>query len=137
MTETGIDGVTTLPDLAERGDVEILVRAFYGQAFIDDLLGPIFVEVARMDLEAHLPKICDFWETVLFRAGLNHGNAFVIHARLHARASLRPELFHRWLTLWCDAVDGHFAGDKAELAKRQGARIATSISHRLQRPHPV
>jgi hemoglobin len=136
MNETDIGSATT-PDLAGRGDVETLVRAFYGQAFTDNLLGPIFVEVARMDLEAHMPVICDFWETVLFRAGLYHGNAFVVHAQLHARAPLPPELFHRWLTLWCAAVDGHFAGDKAELAKRQGARVAASISHRLQRPHPA
>ncbi|MGH3782975.1 MAG: hypothetical protein ACRDRO_20720, partial [Pseudonocardiaceae bacterium] len=41
----------------------------------DDSLGPIFVDIAQLDLAAHLPVMCDFWETVLLRAGLYHRNA--------------------------------------------------------------
>ena len=54
-------------DLRGRGDVEALVREFYPRAFADRLLGPVFIDVARMDLPAHLPVMCDFWETVLSR----------------------------------------------------------------------
>jgi len=118
-----------LPDLADRGDVEALVRAFYRRAFADDLLGPVF-RGARMDLEAHLPVMCDFWQTVLFRAGLYRRNALQVHADLHA-AALRREHFARWLALWTATVDDSFAGPKAELAKTQAGRIAYSISRRL------
>lgn len=55
-------------DLADRDDVEVLVRRFYTRAFADPLLGPIFHDIAQMDLEARLPVMCDFWQTVLFRA---------------------------------------------------------------------
>lgn len=119
------------PDLADRADVERLVRAFYRSAFADELLGPIFVDVARMDLEAHLPVMCDFWETVLFRAGLYRRNALAVHTHLHALFPLRSEHFARWLALWTATVDELFAGQKAELAKTQAARIAWSISRRL------
>jgi len=121
-----------LADLHDRDDVLALVNDFYTRAFDDDLLGPIFVDVARMDLAHHLPIICDFWETVLFQAGLYRRNALQIHLSLNAKAPLGAERFERWLTLWTTTVDENFAGEKAELAKTQGARIAGSIQRRLQ-----
>jgi hemoglobin len=129
-TPAGIDS-DRLPDLTGRCDIETLLRAFYSQAFADDLLGPVFLDVAQMDLDAHLPVICDFWETVLFRAGLYRRNALQVHADLHAASPLSAGHFARWLALWTATVDAHFAGEKAELAKIQATRIAYSISRRL------
>jgi hemoglobin len=129
VSATGADHV--LRDLTNRDDVEFLVRNFYARAFADPLLGQIFVDVARMDLDAHLPVMCDFWQTVLFRAGLYRRNALQVHVHLHAIATLSSQHFARWLALWVATVDDHFAGEKAELAKTQAARIAYSISRRL------
>ena len=66
MTVSATGAGQALRDLTNRDDVEFLVRNFYARAFADPLLGPIFVDVARMDLAAHLPVMCDFWQTVLF-----------------------------------------------------------------------
>ncbi len=118
-------------DLTDRDDVEVLVRGFYTRAFADPLLGPIFREVARMDLAAHLPVMCDFWQTVLFRAGLYRRHALAVHAALHAALPLSCEHFARWLALWTATVDDSFAGEKAGPAKVQAARITSSISRRL------
>lgn len=57
-------------DLANRGDVEALLRRFYGQVLVDDTLAGPFAEIRMNGLESHLPVMCDFWQTVLFRAGL-------------------------------------------------------------------
>ncbi|MGW3248577.1 group III truncated hemoglobin [Streptomyces sp. NPDC001070] len=118
-------------DLAGRADVEQLVTAFYRRAFADPLIGPVFTEVARMDLAAHLPVMCDFWESVLFAAGRYRRNALAPHLVLHRKAPLRPDHFARWLALWRLTVDGLFRGEKAELAKRQAERIAGSLQRRL------
>lgn len=118
-------------DLTSRADVERLVVEFYRRAFADPLIGPIFTDIARMDLEAHLPIMCDFWETVLFRAGRYRRNALQVHRDLHAQAPLLPEHFERWLQLWNGTVDDLFAGEKAELAKLQADRVAGSIGRRL------
>jgi hemoglobin len=123
--------VTALPDLSGREDVELLVRTFYARAFADPLLGPVFLDVAPMDLAAHLPVMCDFWQTVLFRAALYRRNALQVHTDLHAIFPLSSQHFARWLALWVATVDEHFAGEKAELAKTQAARIGYSISRRL------
>jgi hemoglobin len=118
-------------DLADRQDVEVLVRTFYGRAFEDPLLGPVFVDIAHLDLDAHLPVMCDFWETVLFRAGRYRRNAFEVHARLHARSSLTSAHFRRWLELWTSTTDDLYVGPRAETAKIQAGRIAWAISRRL------
>ncbi|MFI5086576.1 MAG: group III truncated hemoglobin [Actinomycetales bacterium] len=120
------------PDLEGRPDVVALVQDFYRRAFADPVLGPIFTDVARMDLAAHLPIMADFWETVLFRAGLYRRNALAVHLDLHAKEPLTQAHFGRWLELWCGTVDDTFAGPKAELAKLQARRIAASIQRRVQ-----
>ena len=122
----------TTRDLQDRADIGTLVGEFYGRVFADPLIGPIFTDVAKLDLEHHLPIICDFWETVLFNAGLYRRNALQVHVALNGRFPLLPEHFERWLQLWVRTVDDMFRGEKAELAKMQAERIAGSISRRMQ-----
>lgn len=55
------------------------MRAFYERAFEDERLGPIFVDVAQLDLGTHVPRITSFWETVLLGARSYGGGAFVPH----------------------------------------------------------
>jgi hemoglobin len=119
-------------DLADRDDIAELVTTFYMRAFADELLGPIFVDVAHMDLDHHLPIMCDFWQTVLFNAGLYRRNALQLHYVLHARHPLDERHFERWLSLWTKTVDDLYAGPVAERAKLQATRIAGSIHRRLE-----
>ena len=118
-------------DLVDRQDVEALVEGFYREVLADSLLGPIFTEVARIDLTRHLPIMADFWETVLFAAGTYQRNALQVHRALHAKTPLGEVQFARWLELWEEAVRGRFAGEKADLALIQAHRMAGSIERRL------
>ncbi|HXT44841.1 MAG TPA: group III truncated hemoglobin [Pseudonocardiaceae bacterium] len=119
-------------DITDRKDIAGLVTAFYRRAFADDILGPIFLDIAHMDLPAHLPIMCDFWETVLLRAGRYHRNALRPHLQLNTKVELTPAHFARWLDLWTTTVDERHTGEKAELAKVQAIRIAGSIGRRLR-----
>jgi hemoglobin len=119
-------------DLEGRDDVSALVEGFYRRAFLDPQIGPIFTDVAKMDLAHHLPIMCDFWETVLFRAGTYRRNALQVHLALNGRFPLTEQHFERWLALWVSAVDESFAGEKAELAKVQATRIAGSMHRRMK-----
>lgn len=76
------------PDIADRADIAGLVTEFYRRAFADALLGPIFVDVAKVDMSVHLPVMCDFWETVLLRAGRYHRNALRPHLGLNSTVEL-------------------------------------------------
>ena len=123
-------------DIESRADCERLVRAFYGRALEDPIIGFIFVDVAKLDLEAHVPRITSFWETILLGAQSYGGGAFRPHAQLHAKVTLRKGHFERWLGLWCDTVDELFAGDRAELAKAHAQRVAHAFHQRLQASPP-
>ncbi|HLH65933.1 MAG TPA: group III truncated hemoglobin [Solirubrobacteraceae bacterium] len=119
-------------DIDSRQDCERLVRAFYARALDDEVIGWLFTDVAHLDLEAHVPRLTAFWETVLLGAASYGGGAFRPHAALHARAPLRAGHFARWLHLWNLTVDELFAGPRAELAKRHAARVARAFAARLQ-----
>jgi hemoglobin len=121
-----------LSDISSREDCERLVRAFYGRALTDPVIGFIFVDVAHLDLEAHVPKIASFWETILLGAQSYAGGAFRPHAALNAQVQLRAGHFERWLWLWRATVDELFAGERAELAKSHAERVARAFHARLR-----
>lgn len=121
----------THTDLVDRADVEALLRRFYGRVLSDDVLAEPFVGVRAIGLDAHLPKMCDFWETVLFRAGSYRGSALNAHRDVHHRTRLSADHFVRWLSVWHDTVDEMYHGPAAERAKVQAARIAWAMHRRL------
>lgn len=118
-------------DLFSRADVELLLRRFYGRVLVDDVLGEPFAEVRLAGLDSHIPTMCDFWETVLFRAGRYRGSALDAHRQVHHRTALSGRHFVRWLTTWNTTVDEMYCGPVAEHAKVQAARISWAMHRRL------
>lgn len=118
-------------DLCDRADVEALLRAFYSRLLFDDVLAEPFAQLRRVGLDAHIPTMCDFWETVLFRAGRYRGSALTVHRALHQRTPLAARHFVRWLTVWRATVDEMYRGPAAERAKVQAGRIAWAMHRRL------
>jgi hemoglobin len=123
---------TQLRDIEDRDDCERLVRAFYEKALVDPMIGFVFVDVAKLDLEEHVPVITSFWETMLLGARSYGGGAFGVHANLHAKVALRAPHFERWLLLWRTTVDELFAGPRAEEAKAHALRVGSAFHRRLQ-----
>ena len=121
-----------MADIRDRDDILVLVRTFYETAFQDPLIGRIFTDVARMDLDHHLPIMGDFWESVLFQAGGYHRNALALHSAVNAKHPLTAEHFDRWLLLWNTTVDDLHEGPVADTAKQQAERIGLSMQRRLQ-----
>jgi hemoglobin len=119
-------------DIEDRGDCERLVRAFYARAMADPMIGWIFVDVAKLDLEEHVPVIASFWETMLLGSRTYSGSAFRPHAELHAQVPLRAGHFERWLWLWRNTVDELFAGERAELAKAHANRVGRAFYRRIE-----
>ena len=122
-----------MDDIETRTDIDQVLRTFYLAAFEDEHLGPIFTDVAHMNLEAHLPVIGAFWEKVLLHVDGYRGNAMRVHQELNRRSALTPERFERWLTMWNTAVDSLFAGPVATDAKAQAVRIAGAMLRNLDR----
>jgi hemoglobin len=128
-------------DIQTRADCERLVRAFYGRALTDPIIGWLFTDVAKLDLEAHVPRLTRFWETILLGAQTYGGGAFRPHLELNFKAQLKKGHFDRWLQLWDTAVDELFSGPHADLAKAHAYRVAQAFELRLrsfeQQQHPL
>ena len=123
-----------MPDISSRADIDSLMRTFYSRAMADPLIGYLFTDVAKLDLEHHLPVIGDFWESTLFGSGVyarHRRNPLLIHAALDAKETLRPDHFQRWLVLFSDSVDESFCGPRASFAKQRGRMIAARIQEYL------
>lgn len=118
-------------DIETRQDCEQLVREFYSRALVDAVIGFLFTDVAHLDLEAHVPRITSFWETILLGERTYSGGAFAPHAALNAKVKLRGGHFDRWVWLWTQTVDALFAGPRAELAKHHAQRVARAFHARL------
>ena len=131
MTELNAPPGQAVADLAGRADIEALLRRFYGRVLVDDVLVEPFIELRIRGLDSHIPVMCDFWETVLFRAGRYRGSALHAHRHVHHRTPLSGRHFVRWLTTWNNTVDEMYHGPVAEHAKLQAARIAWAMHRRL------
>ena len=116
------------PDMDSRESVEYFVDAFYAKVLRDEMLAPLFLDVAKIDLEVHLPHIKNYWCKLLLQETAYKRHTMNIHRRLHGRRSLTPANFARWLALFTATVDDCFSGTYAERAKR----IATSIAGNMQ-----
>lgn len=121
-------------DIRDRADIDLLMRVFYGKALADDVIGYIFTDIARLDLNAHLPIIGDFWETMLFRTGdyaARGRNPMEVHRQLHLMSALKPQHFSRWLELFTACVDAEFSGPRANFIKTRANAIALRFQENL------
>ena len=127
--------LSSVKDIETRADIDELMQAFYARALDDDVIGYIFTDVAKLDLEHHLPIIGDFWESLLFGtpAYSKHGrNPLLVHRELHEKSSLTAEHFQRWLEIFIATVDQMFDGERAEYLKQRAAAIAVRMQEFLE-----
>jgi len=121
----------SLPDITGRADLIVLTDAFYQKVQADAALGEVFDGVAKVNWASHLPKIYDFWDTVLFRAGTFRGNPIAAHAKLVPLTDMGWPLFERWLELFRETVAEHFAGERAGHIVRCAEDMAQVIHSKI------
>jgi len=122
-----------LTDLDSRENIELFVDYFYERLLADEQLAPIFVDVAAIDLDVHLPHIKDYWCKLLLGDKRYQRHTMNIHRQLHSKRPLTAQDFQRWLAFFIATVDAHFAGERAERAKQ----VATSIAANMERSLPT
>jgi hemoglobin len=118
-------------DILIREDIELLVNTFYDKIKKDDTIGYFFTEIANVDWPTHLPKMYDFWESILLSSGEFKGNPMAKHMQLNLKSKLKPAHFEHWLQLWQLTVDELFIGEKAEETKTRAKHIAGVIAYKI------
>lgn len=114
----------TRRDVATPTDVEDIVRRFYRDVAQDDLLGPIFNDVAQVDWTAHIPRLTAFWCRFLFKQPGFDGDPHQRHLESHERAPFTPQHFWRWLELFHRTLDHAWAGRNVERMKLLARSVA-------------
>lgn len=107
--------------------IENLVVHFYKKIQQDEMLGPIFNDVATVDWDHHIPLICQFWNSIMLKTNQYHGNAYRKHVLLGEKTPLNETHFSRWLTLFSEEAYIHLPHDAAELIIQKASLIAESL----------
>lgn len=123
--------IATKADLDSPERIQQFIAAFYEKLLRDERLAPIFIGVARIDLEKHLPLIRSYWEKLLLGRGDYRRHTMNIHRALHDKRKLQPGDFERWLDYFHATIDEQFAGEYAERAKRVASYIAANMQKAL------
>ena len=117
-------------DIVDRGDIDLMVRNFYRDAAMDDVLGPVFV-AALVNWNVHVATLIDFWAWQLLGEPGYEGQPLRAHEPIHARTPLSHAMYERWLELFCETVDESFRGPRAEVAKGRGRKMAAAMERLL------
>jgi hemoglobin len=119
--------------IASREDLVVLMEAFYRRLLVDEEIGHFFTRVVHLDLERHLPRLVDFWESVLFQSGGYAGDPMAVHIHLNGLHALTGRDFEVWLGHFEATVDGLYEGEVAERAKQRARSIAMLMQIKIQR----
>ncbi len=118
-------------DIENREDLLLLVKRFYNKLLADASISYLFTEIAKINLEHHLPVLVDFWDSILFQSDTYQKNAMQPHLSLHQQSPLQKHHFETWLLHFKESVDELFEGEKAFLAKERALSIATVMRIKL------
>lgn len=127
------DAPGTPGDITTRDDVLELVRAFYREAAIDDVLAPVFHAV-HVDWADHIPRVTDFWCWQLLGEAAVTRNTLGLHEPAHALVPFTDAHYERWLAIWTSTVDDLFTGPIADTAKQRATRVASAMQRYLSGP---
>ncbi len=122
-------------DIKARAQVELLVRSFYTKVRAHPELSHVFDEVAEIDWQTHLPRMDDFWCSVLLHQKGFKGNPLQKHVALSFQTQLSAQLFGSWLKLFRETVDELFEGPGAEAAKARAAAISETMQRHIHAAH--
>lgn len=119
-------------DIQNREDILLLLHDFYSQVMDDEFIGYIFRDVAHLDLESHIPRIADFWESVLLHTTPYAHNAMRTHLELHSRTPLQEAHFDRWMLLWHHSLHSRFEGPNTLRAEFIARNIASVMMSKIK-----
>ena len=118
-------------DIASVADVHDLVVEFYREVVFDELLEPVFGEIAEVDWAEHIPKLIDYWSRILLETPGAAGPVMQVHRHLHSLAPVTGELCDRWFTLWSECVTQRWSGPVADRATAHAAALMAGMAKHI------
>lgn len=122
-----------MKDIQSRKDIEFLVNIFYSEIKKNKEIGFFFTEISQLNFDDHLPKMYNFWESIIFKKASYSGNPMLSHILLNKKSSIKIEEkhFNIWISLWRKTVKANFKGENAEEAIQRAEQIAQLIQYKI------
>jgi hemoglobin len=111
-------------DITTEDDVKFFTDLFYQKLLADDRINRHFI---HLDLQQHMPKIYNFWNSILLGTRVYKGNMIDAHKNL----SLTREDFPIWLRHFESTLREHFEGEKTDEAISRANTIAMTMRYKL------
>jgi hemoglobin len=124
-----------LKDLDCKDNIALFVRSFYTKLLADDQLSPIFHDVAKIDLEQHIPRICSYWEKLLLGDKSYQRHTMNIHREIDNQQAFTAHDFELWLQHFTNTARFEFSGPKSERAVVVASTIAKNMQIALDKSH--
>jgi hemoglobin len=121
-----------MSDLDTAPAIDAFIDRFYARVLQDDVLAPLFLEVARIDLATHLPRIKAYWRKMLLGHAGYRRHMMQKHRNLDRRMPLEGAHYERWLSLFEAALTESGSGPCAERARTLARRIAGNMRRNLE-----
>jgi hemoglobin len=114
----------TLENAITEGNIRRMVHTFYDGVRHDEVLGPVFDKALSHGWDAHLPRMVEFWSTVLLGTHTFQSNVYGKHMALQG---IEKDHFVRWLNLFGNTVGRIYAREQADEILLIAQRIANSL----------
>ena len=122
-----------LPDLDCRENIDAMVHGFYRRLLDDPVMSPMFLDVAAINLQQHLPTICQYWYKMLLGERDYQRHMMAKHRALDDKQPLTGEHPERWLQHFMNNLDGRFAGPYTDRARHIAFRVMDNLYAQLNK----
>lgn len=120
------------PDLDSGEEIERFVRRFYDRLLADPQVAPLFLDVAKVDLDEHLPLIAAYWKKMLLGEPGYDRHTMARHRALHGKRALTREDARRWLACFEATLDAYYAGPVSERARRVARNVMKNLMKQVE-----
>jgi hemoglobin len=118
-------------DIQDKEDIVLLVNTFYNKVNNNDIIGPIFNEVMKVDWNHHLPKMYAFWGGIILNESGYAGNPIQVHLEISKQTVMSNSQFDEWIKLFEATIHELFEGERAEETIKRAKNIALVMLHKI------
>lgn len=120
-------------DIQTKEDIIKLVNSFYKKVQQDAVIGFFFNNIAKVNWQEHLPRMYEFWETILLNQASYKGNPMQKHFPVNAIQAIEKSHFDHWIKLWTQTIEENFSGATAHQAISKATNIAYLMGFKMER----
>ncbi|OUS32143.1 hypothetical protein A9Q99_01690 [Gammaproteobacteria bacterium 45_16_T64] len=123
---------TTQLDLDTVKNIDAFVHSFYQKLLDDEVMSPLFLKHAAIDVTEHLPTISLYWQKMLWGDTQYNNHMMSMHRKIDAKHTFNEQHYQRWLDYFkqtaSESYDGFYTNKALRIAEKVVANMMKHIS---------